>query len=318
MTQQRFHWMDLLRGVAVILVVLWHVPSIPLTLGGADTPRWATQVLSALAPYRIPMLLFLSGMLLPRSIDKGMARYYAGKVRNVAWPYVVWMFVTCLILLRPEDLTKVWHWVGGAYHLWFLAVLMACYLVGPLTRFIPAWLWVLPMVLLSPIPSTNALGRILWYGAFFFAGAAATALVARWQARGPALPAIAAGLAIVYGVGVAMGDVPHGEESVLFFIPSMIGIAALLWFAPRAPRMPLLERAGRNSLVIYLVHFPAIGAVCLVLRELGSPWSSWTVAYPLLLLAGLLGPLALLPLRNSMLFTAPHVNARHVASARVP
>ena len=32
-TDQRMHWMDILRGFAMILVLAWHAPAIPALLG---------------------------------------------------------------------------------------------------------------------------------------------------------------------------------------------------------------------------------------------------------------------------------------------
>ena len=282
-------------------MIVFHVASIPAVLG-AEPPSWIRPAGQALAPYRIPLLLFLSGMLLPHSLSKGLPRYFGGKVRAILWPYLVWNTLTMTLLGDYGSLTNPWMWVGGSFHLWFLAVLGASYLVGPLTRWVPAWLWVLPMVLLSPIPSTNAYGQILWFGAFFFAGAASAALIERWQRRGPALPACLGILMIIYSALVATGEIQHGDEDLRYFVPSLIGIGALLWVAPRLPRIAWIERVGRESIVFYLVHFPAIGVLWLGVRNWDLPW--WIVL-PLLACAGFGVPAMMTRWSRSILFRWP-------------
>ena len=71
----RMQWMDLLRGLAVLLVVVLHAAS----HGGAEVEGW-TLVNRHLTPFRMPLLMFLSGMLLHRSLAKPLPVYLWGKV----------------------------------------------------------------------------------------------------------------------------------------------------------------------------------------------------------------------------------------------
>ncbi|WP_114856367.1 acyltransferase [Brachybacterium sp. YJGR34] len=305
----RIDWMDELRGLAVVLVLLHHALTIPGVLGGT-VPSWQ-PVMEALAPYRMPVMLALSGLLLPRSLAKPLPIYGAGKVSRILWPFLLWTVITNLVLLTPGTLTDPWAWIGGSWHLWFLAVLLACYLVAPLTRWVPAWLWPLPMVLLAPIPGTNAYEQILWYGAFFLAGAALARRLELWQQVRAPVPIALTVVAAAAGVCAAAGR-EIGAGMLLGFAVSVAGILAAVWIAPRVPRSRTLRAVGRQSLVVYLVHFPAIGAAYLLIGDI-----SWWVLAPVLVAVGGGASWAATRISGSLLFRLPARSERARAAVRI-
>lgn len=279
---KRHTWMDLCRGAAVLLVVVWHVFSAPAVFGGYEPPELVYRLNDALSPFRIPLLLVLSGMLLERSLAKGLPRYYTGKLRAIAWPYVLWGLATLLVQGSLSASTSIWFWLGGNIH-WYLVVILFCYivapikLIGPLKR-LPWWVAVVaPLALLwIATPGTNAVNRFLWFGAFFFVGVSISHLVERWQRTRGVIVAVAAGLALVGGVATALGRV--APQRPLFFAIAILGVAVLLWVAPRIARGPFIrtiEWYGRNSIVVYVGHAFAMFGTMNLLRALGvheSPW----------------------------------------------
>ncbi|WP_408610937.1 acyltransferase family protein [Brevibacterium yomogidense] len=295
-------WMDELRGLAVLLVILHHIFGIPVVLGGG-APPWV-DFMRVLEPFRMPLLLVLSGMLLPRSLAKPSRLYYWGKVRGILWPFVLWTLITNLVLLHVSNLASPWTWIGGSWHLWFLAVLLACYLVGPLIRWIPAWLWVVPMVMLEPFVGTSSYRRILWYGAFFFLGAALSVFASRWQGVRWPVPAVLLVASAGFGVWVA-SPVGTYERGPVAFLASATGVAAIVWVAPRAPRIRALQFVGRESMVFYIVHFGAVGATWLLIGEL-----PWWILFPVLAVAAYGVPLLLTRVSSSFLFTLPSLKEK--------
>ncbi|WP_427383664.1 acyltransferase family protein [Janibacter sp. G56] len=187
---QRHRWMDVLRGAAVLLVIAWHAATIPDAYGFV-VPEAVHRVNRAGAPYRQPLLLFLSGMLLGRSLDKQWRSYAAGKARAILWPLFVWTLITAAVA-DVSALAQPVTWLAGYRHLWFLNVLLACYAVGLLGKHMRAPWWLVAASLWSVwlvfSPQLPGVTNFLWFGGFFFAGSAAASLVPRFQGGGGAGP----------------------------------------------------------------------------------------------------------------------------------
>ena len=88
--------MDLIRGGAILLVVLLHATAIPWMFAGITSGHVVNDVNSFFAPYRMSLLFLLSGVLLTRSLAKPPGTYYWNKVRTLIWPCLVWMAIGML------------------------------------------------------------------------------------------------------------------------------------------------------------------------------------------------------------------------------
>ena len=97
--QPRERWMDLLRGMSIVLVVIFHSGKM-LARVDLVAPAWISDLTRLFALYRMPTLMFLSGLLLPPSLLKGWRRYFSGKARNVAWPLMIWSGVYAIVFSR--------------------------------------------------------------------------------------------------------------------------------------------------------------------------------------------------------------------------
>jgi fucose 4-O-acetylase-like acetyltransferase len=110
----RMVWMDLARGLAVSFVILLHCATYLKDLG-EPVPDWLRTVNAAFRPLRMPLLVFLSGMLLNRSLTKPPFIFAYGKFRSLLWPYVVWVVVFCIASGQPYLLLKPSPWAGGTH-----------------------------------------------------------------------------------------------------------------------------------------------------------------------------------------------------------
>lgn len=255
--------MDLFRGVAVILVAAGHsadrTTALPIRL-----------TLEALGDYRIPALLLLSGILLPRSLAKPPRQYLTGKARRIAWPFFVWSIVMLPIFGLHYATSVRWWLLGEQAHVWYLNALLMYYVLALLTRRIPP-IWIalalgiaaVPLAQLhDPAESPGLVWNRPYYGVFFFLGAAIQPHLER-IIRLPWWIAAAAASAcvpwIVHTVRVGHDVSAGGLAAVM----ASVGLLVVVWLAPRVPRIPVvrgLEWMGRSAIVIYLVHFPAMSA----------------------------------------------------------
>lgn len=223
----RFTWMDLFRGLAVVLVTANHAAD-------ESTSEAIRGVMAALGDYRMPALLLLSGILLPRSLTKPR------------W-----------LLAEPS-------------HVWYLDALLMYYLLGLLLRRVPPLVTALALLVLSvPLAVFSYPGDVPgmvwhrpWYGFFFFLGAALQPHLHRVIGLRGWVIALAALVSVPWVVHtVRVGETFNG--GVVAALMSAVGLIVVVWLAPRVPRARVaraFEWMGRNSIVIYLVHFPSMFA----------------------------------------------------------
>lgn len=272
-TSRRLTWMDLLRGTAVLLVMLNHTVNMA-HIDGWAMPEWMLLATRPFEPFRLPMLLLISGLFLPRALAKPLGTYVSGKLRNLVWPMLLWAPVTVLTHI-PERATDPTAYLAPS-HLWYLLTLLFCYAVGLVAHKLGAGtrfpMWLVPAAFLAVLflwlPQQV---NFFWFGAFFFVGAALVPHAKRLQ---EAHWAVFAGLAAVTVVGswLHVAKVTEGQ-SLLTFGVALAGCGAMVWLAPKIPRARIvrgLEAIGRNSVIYYVVHLPVIAALYNVIQPMGA------------------------------------------------
>src|SRR4051812_19062159 len=104
----RLGWVDLFRGIAIILVVAGHVARGLAKPGvwyfeGSGLDRW-------LYAFHMPAFFFAAGLFLGRSMDKGAGRYLGDKLRAVLYPYLLWSAIQLLLLKWMGDGSEAPSW----------------------------------------------------------------------------------------------------------------------------------------------------------------------------------------------------------------
>lgn len=267
----RLHWMDAARGAAVTLVILFHSATI-LRRFNITGHEWVFGVNAFFAPFRMPLLIFLSGMLLSSSRSKGTFAYLDGKWRRIGYPYLIWTVVAALIIGSPYHWLDPRFWLGSSY-LWYLLFILFYYVLALCLKSFPPLLIVAAALAVSfACPDGSKYGeRLFFLMAFFFLGDWAAQKGEKWtKFLGSRWTLAALPMTIIFAILSATHG-PFGYKSELFpFI--FVSIIGSIWVSIEATRIGIMSAfafIGKNSLILYVIHYPVNYIVVGNLLKLG-------------------------------------------------
>ncbi len=246
-------------------------------------------------PFRMPVLMFLSGVLLPRSVAKSGQEYFAGKTSMVAWPYLLWSLIILAASgdLRPAALAQIFY-LSPTYlwYLWFILIFYA--LAYPLRRLPPLIASGAGLAVSLLLPDGTRAETMAFLAAFFFlgawcarhSGAVERVIAGPWVLGGAGASALAIGL-----LNVAGQDVLYRAEYAWGVLG---GLAVVCWVFPRLGSNRVtaaLEFVGRYSIVFYVAHLGPI-MITLALADAVGLSGQWFML-ALLLVVGVGAPFGL-------------------------
>lgn len=115
-SRKRENYIDFLRAVAIICVVMSHVDGLYMNIGSYDTPTALFIYL-----FNLPLFFFLSGLFAPNGIHKGFVANVTKKARQLLVPTIFVAIIAHFMI--GYDVTKGY----GAY--WFSICLFVYFLV---------------------------------------------------------------------------------------------------------------------------------------------------------------------------------------------
>lgn len=284
---QRNKWMDFTRGVCILLVLALHA-SAALSDNGLATPGLVRSFNLLFEPFRMPLLMFLSGMLLERSLLKPTKNYIGGKLAKIYWPFLLWSMIVLAAenRLTLEAILKTP--ISAPTLLWYLWFLCAYHLIAlGMQRFsVP----IVPVVALSLVgsellPDVLRASRFAYLFAFFLLGHLAASSRLSMSGKGPL--AIFGFILAVFGAVLSSRGWETRYNALYVWAPFGM-ILLLLWLSPFYLRTFLgdkLEWVGRNSIVFYVVHFPVQIMTARAIASKGELNSY--VSYVIVLVSGL-------------------------------
>jgi surface polysaccharide O-acyltransferase-like enzyme len=136
------YWADLIRVLAIYLVVVIHVSGqLTNVWGKIPQYQWVTaDILGGIARVGVPLFFMLSGfLLLPRS--ESLRDFYGKRMLRIVIPFVFWsIFYISLDCIgkpgvcTPQYLRPYILLQRSYFHLWFLYSLIGIYFILPLLR----------------------------------------------------------------------------------------------------------------------------------------------------------------------------------------
>ncbi|MCA0399759.1 MAG: acyltransferase family protein [Proteobacteria bacterium] len=310
------HWVDLAKGICIILVVMMH-SALGVELRPGDT-SFVHAVVGWTKPFRMPDFFLLSGFLAAGIVRLDWRAFLDRRVLHYLYFYVLWLVIVLAVKAAALGITAPSAFAMAVLKgliepfstLWFIYILPAFMLVARAARgraalpvlavalflhlFAARYLSGGDYALSAEMTPSTAFDSFTLFLIFFLAGylgAAWIGGIAAWAMRQPkgalALLAVwAAFHTLLLAKGVAGAP----------FMPLLLGLAgavAVTTFAALMTRLPLtgwLRYCGRHSLAIYLAFVIPMAITREGLERL-APWlhPGW-IAFSAML-AGILGPL---------------------------
>lgn len=291
---------DTLRGIACVLLVLFHVVGDTPAMGlRIPEGHWLQVVNEALAYIRMPLFSFISGYVYGFRPYQGNALgFVKGKVRRLLLPLITVGTIFAIVQsLTPGTNSAVDHWwllhVVPVGHFWFLEALFIVFLAVILLEHLKALstpagfalIWALSAALFdyfSP-PNYFAVQGAVYLLPFFLAGLACK----RFEITGPVARGAAAA-AFICAATVAM-LFPQFSEQGNSIAALGLGVCSAFLLLRSGWSSRYLAYVGSYSFAIYLLHVFFTAASRILLKKIGV-----TDTYVLLVAglgAGLIGPI---------------------------
>jgi surface polysaccharide O-acyltransferase-like enzyme len=138
---------DLIRAVAIILVILLHAAIEPFpitpTINQDVIVRWVSvDIYDSIARVCVPLFVLLSGALLlpPYKVSEPIGIFLKKRFIRVGLPFIFWAVAYFLFSHyadnQPLTLTTIGKGIlqGPYYHFWFIYMLFGLYLITPILR----------------------------------------------------------------------------------------------------------------------------------------------------------------------------------------
>jgi len=174
--------LDVLKGMAIILVVYGHLLQRTMLMTGDDF--FAHPVFKIIYTFHMPLFFFISGYLVARSLSrKNIPTVFMARCQGLLFPHLVWGTLAVLVLWtlsakqQPVNFAAEWiHQLFITPQIWFLWALFFCsaalLLCVPLQKYVGPLIFLAMWGLMLLIPNKQIYGLyyIIWFFPFYAVG----------------------------------------------------------------------------------------------------------------------------------------------------
>lgn len=337
-SSSRMTWIDVARGVAISLVVLFHAGMFTVPTGLA--PGWWSEVNLAFALLRMPLFFLVAGALSVGAVERPWPRLWSTRLAVLVWAFVLWTilrFAYYQVFPEPIELNQsswldfVLSVVRPSNGLWFLFALVlfvvAAKAIGSRVPRLPVLIVaaIASVVLHAGVSTGNvAYDGILRYFFFFLIGLWFRDLVIRVVESMRPLTAAALLLTFVVGIGlrVVTGTVGDTITALPVAAAGLLGVLGASKLVADTWIARPFAHLGRRTLQVYVTHVLLLSAMTSLLLALpgGIPGPLSTALPVLMALAAILLSLLFARAAESLpvtrlLYTPPAWFSRSAARA---
>lgn len=339
----RKDWIDVVKGVAIIMIVAYHVSLFLNSLGMDAAGVGRARIVLDLFP--MPAFFLISGLFHNRITGWSFADLWRRRLRQYLYLYVLWSVLRFLFYLvapnvredgagssasDPLALLSILVWPISSY--WFIYALFVFTLVLWVCRSLPVWALVALALVASTLMSAGLIdtdnvgwNRMIEYFVYFVIGAIFHRRIYSAVDRTTPLTIILSAAAFAAFVVIVVLFPRLSAIPGVAFLGQVLVVTAGFTLATRLTRLkPLgwISYIGVRSLNVYLVHIFVIALVSLPI----SPIADWLDTLPgrglpvILLMTALVTALSILVTRYltrvSWLFVYPFSRSPAERAAR--
>ena len=144
---KKLFYLDKLRGLAIIFVVVQHITSPNIKMVSIGNPVWwISDFFLSFSTPAVPIFIMISGaLLLSQKNDSSLFQFFSKRVKKVVIPFIAWIFIYYFFNLyvmhdyfQPYEFIK--EVIKGSntkhlpQHLWFMPLIISLYLVTPILK----------------------------------------------------------------------------------------------------------------------------------------------------------------------------------------
>ncbi len=301
----RIQWVNAARGLAIVLVVFFHVNDW-VTSAGVDSRVW-DDTIHVVTGLRMPVFFVIAGLLGARWRTVPWRRLAVDKLALLVWVYLLWQVIGTSTAPLSAQMSGTHLEFGRVlvslaatpirprFELWFLWALVVYFLVARASVNLPISVPIQFGVALavSAVTLSNVVNLGSWddgpsHYVFFFIGMNYRPLVIRVAAIFET-SVRARLLMLVVWLSVAIGLYLSGADQVIGpdLLVRLLGMGAGVAVAVVLARRSLFTYLGARTLPIYLAHVPltVVGAYVIHLNRGASVIQALAPALPVILTA---------------------------------
>jgi len=140
--QQRRLDLDLMRGLAIIAVIVIHCIAPVVTMREVESASWIIgNILDGAMGWAVPLFVIISGgLLIKDSTYLKIDEFYKKRLKRIILPLIAWpiiYYIWYILTIKPADTSDFIHayLTGkplGGFHLYFLFLIAGLYAIAPI------------------------------------------------------------------------------------------------------------------------------------------------------------------------------------------
>lgn len=269
----RIDWVDAGRGLAIVLVVLFHATN---WLGEAGFSVRGWQLFDeTIASIRLPLFFAMSGMFAVKWMTASWTALWRSKLSLYVWVYALWSVIATFSFMIGLNFqgaegnylsqlkNLLWAPVLPRFELWFIWALALFFVVAKLIHRMPRAVQLGVSGVLSVVALSGAFdGNTGWVGSakyffFFLCGMLLREAIIRWSTS--ARPVVLATVFVVWvALALASSLLKLTALPGYYFVCCVVGVFAGVAFSRVLAKIPSPRYLGARTLPIYLTHTTVI------------------------------------------------------------